>query len=113
MMKKKLKSQAGESIGETLVSLLIAALALVMLAGAISASSGVIMKGRNKLNAYYTANEAESGVVKMKSGTRGDDDIMTLTDRKGQFTGSPSYPVTYYKNNEFNNRIVIAYKYTP
>ena len=56
MMKKKLKSQTGESIGETLVSLLIAALALVMLAGAVSASSGVIMKGRNKLNAYYTAN---------------------------------------------------------
>ena len=113
MMKKKLKSQTGESIGETLVSLLIAALALVMLAGAISASSGVIMKGRNKLNAYYTANEAESGVVKMKSGTRETDDKMTLTDGKGQFSESPSYPVTYYINDEFNSRIVIAYKYTP
>ena len=39
---KKLRSRAGETITETLVSVLIGALALVMLAGAVSAASSVI-----------------------------------------------------------------------
>ena len=39
---RKLHSKAGETIAETLVALLISALALVMLAGALSAAAKVI-----------------------------------------------------------------------
>ena len=111
-LKQNLHSQAGESIGETLVSLLIAALALVMLAGAISASSGVIMKSRDKLNDYYSANEEASGVVKMTSGGSTVTDGITIEDNAGVIS-KQSYSVTYYKNNEFDGRTVVAYDYSP
>lgn len=55
---KKVKNRSGETIAETLVALLISSLALVILAGAISASSGIIRKSSNKLNAYYDASNA-------------------------------------------------------
>ena len=111
-LKKKLNSRAGESIGETLLSLLIAALALVMLAGAISASSNVITSSRDKLEKYYTENEKDTGVVKMtSSGTAADEGIAitdTITDSEGAIS-EQKYDVTYYKNGEFNTKTVIAY----
>ena len=39
---RKLKSRSGETLAETLVSVLISALALVMLAGAIGAAKNII-----------------------------------------------------------------------
>ncbi len=111
-LKQKLHSQSGESIGETLVALLIGVLALVMLAGAISASSGVILKSRDKLGKYYDANEAVSGVVKMTSGGTPSDAGITITDLQNSISGQ-SYKVTYYKNNEFGSKTVVAYDYSP
>lgn len=111
-LKQKLHSQAGESIGETLVSLLIAALALVMLAGAISASSGVILKSRDKLEKYYTANEQVSGVVKMTSGGSAVNDGITIEDNT-RVISKQSYKVTYYANDEFGSKTVVAYDYSP
>ena len=52
-MLKKLRSTAGESIGETLVALLISALALVMLAGAVSSASNIITRSNDAMNDYY------------------------------------------------------------
>ncbi len=109
-LSKKLKNRAGESLAETLVSLLIAALALVMLAGAISSASGVIIKSRDKLDKYYSANEEESGVVKMAGG--GSSGAVKMTDSSGVLS-EQSYGITYYKNNEFAKTPVVAYKYTP
>jgi hypothetical protein len=112
-LKQKLQSRAGESIGETLVSLLIAALALVMLAGAISASSGVIMKSRDKLNDYYSANEEASGVVKMTSGGSTVTDGITIKDTIEDNTraiSDQSFKVTYYKNDKFGKKTVVAYE---
>lgn len=110
MIRKTVKticSQAGESIGETLVALLIAALALVMLAGAVAASSGIITKSRNKLDAYYNANEADRGVVKMSgSGTRN-----TVEIRASDL--SQDAGIIYYQNTAFGQTPVIAYKYVP
>ena len=108
-LKQKLQSRAGESIGETLVSLLIAALALVMLAGAISASSGVIMKSRDKLNDYYSANEEASGVVKMTSGGSTVTDGITIEDNTRTISDQ-SFKVTYYKNDKFGKKTVVAYE---
>ena len=56
-MLSKLRSRAGESIGETLVALLISALALVMLAGAVSSAAGIVKQSNEAMGRYY----AETG----------------------------------------------------
>ena len=109
MIKEKLNGQSGESIGETLVALLIAALALVMLAGAISASLGVVNKGRDKLGEYYSANEA----INKRSGTESDvPNGIEITDSLS-IINTQQYNITYYKNSTFSNKPVVAYKYSP
>lgn len=55
---KKLSSQTGESIGETLIALLISALALVMLAGAVSTGMRIVTNSKEKMDAYYKVNNA-------------------------------------------------------
>lgn len=104
---KKLSSQAGETIFETLVSLMIAALALFMLAGAITSASGVIQRSKTQLDAYYSANE--TGVVGMSSGGTAVTDGVTITDAD---TGSviAEKSITYYTNETFSQYPVIAYK---
>ncbi len=108
-MRRKFISQTGESIGETLVALLIAVLALVMLAGALSASNGVVMKGRNKLDEYYSANDTVSGVVRRTSGGTSVSGGITIKDETSVISET-SYNITYYKNAEFENKAVIAYE---
>ena len=108
-IRRKLKSRAGESIAETLVALLIAVLALVMLAEAMSASSGVVIKGRNKLNAYYEKNEEAGGVVKKASGGSSVGGGILITDTTGGIHPQ-SYDIYYYRNGEFGDRAVISYE---
>ena len=50
----KLRGRSGESIAETLVALLISALALMMLAGAVGAAANVITKSKTAMNTYNT-----------------------------------------------------------
>ena len=50
---RKLRSRAGESIGETLIALLIAALALLMLAGAVSSASRIVTRNKAAMKSYY------------------------------------------------------------
>lgn len=52
-MVKKLRSTSGESIAETLVAVLIAALALLMLAGTVNSSSRIITKSQTNMERYY------------------------------------------------------------
>ena len=56
-LSKKLKGNAGESIAEVLIALLIAALALTMLASVITTAAKTITKSKQQMDAYYTANE--------------------------------------------------------
>ncbi len=109
-MKKKFGSCCGETIAETLVSLLIAALALTMLAGAMSSSLKMVTKSRNKLNAY--SEKTESMVT--GSGTEGT--ITIKVDALGTVLSDaglnlPEYKVQYFFNNEFNSTPVAVYKY--
>ena len=67
-MRNKIKSKLGETIAETLVALLISSLALVMLAGAITASSGIVNKSSKKIDEYYTANEKLINMQEIKDG---------------------------------------------
>ncbi len=103
----KLNSRTGESISETLISLLIAALALVMLAGAVSSSSDMIMKSKEKMNSYYSANEASNGIVKMTKGTGSTGGII-ITDSSSVISDQ-SYNIEYFKNEEFGRTPVVAY----
>ena len=55
-MINKLSSTSGESIAETLVAVLIAALALLMLAGTINSASRIITRSQQELSNYYSVN---------------------------------------------------------
>ncbi len=103
---KKLKSNAGESLTETLVALLIAALALVMLAGAISSSLSVITVGKNKLDTYYNKNE---NLATMTTATGSISNGITITEKSGAVKEA-NYSIDYYKNDEFTKNPVISYK---
>lgn len=106
-LKRKLNSHAGETISETLIALLISALALVMLAGAITSAMHMITKSRDKVQDYYAANESASGIVMMTGGTQGN---MALTDSQNIINHDP-VPVLYFTNTEFDDNPVVAYKF--
>ena len=72
-MKNKLRSCVGESIGETLVALLIAALALLMLAGAVSSASRIVTRNKVAMEEYYGTKQAE-----VKAVWDGNNDIVNL-----------------------------------
>ncbi len=99
---KKIRSKAGETIAETLVALLIAALALVMLAGAITSGTSAITRSKKKLDEYYKESES---VAQRASGGTG---TVTIT---ATGVNLPAYSVNYYKNDEFSKKPVISYKY--
>ncbi len=111
-MNSKLKNTKGESIGETLVSLLIASLALVMLAGSISATSGMITRTRAALGRYYKANEV---VVNMDGvGADGKDSVVesnkTITVHQDKKSNTFGISVKAYRNKVFSNHEVVSYR---
>lgn len=119
---KKLSSNAGESIAETMVAVLIAALALTMLAAAIYSATNIINLSRTKLNNYFDANEC---LVKESIPTGTSEQI--ASEQTGQpisisVKGNDTNPstsvaaggtVTCIHNNVFNNNIVTIYKFVP
>ncbi len=87
----KINSCSGESIAETLVAVLIAALALLLLAGTINTASNMITKSKNLLDTYYTANN-NLATEKTKTGTL----TVTMKDDAGTSV-SESWSVNYYQ----------------
>lgn len=101
----KLKSRAGESIGETLVALLISALALLMLAGAISAATRVVTQSRTAMTGYYAA----AGNIEARTTTSRQINL-TLTDSAASDPlNSINFAVDTYENNTIAAKPVIAY----
>lgn len=105
-IKAKLKSQAGETIGETLVALLISALALTMLAGAISTAANLITKSETVMETYY------EGITTLGNPNA---DGLTIAFSDGvKLIGdstSSSIGVKFSKNEAFGSKPIIAYKY--
>lgn len=101
----KLKSRAGESIGETLVALLISSLALLMLAGAVSTASRVVTRSRRAMTDYY----AESGVVEARTASEGTLRMILKDNSPSEPMASMSYTVNYYENDTIAGKPVIAY----
>ena len=101
---KKLCSNTGETIGETLVALLISSLALLMLAGAITAATRVVDRSKTAIADYYVADNVLASfptdpTPETISITIGDDDI-----------SQPFDGVNYYQNNKLGGIDVISYK---
>lgn len=103
----KLCSQSGESIGETLVALLISALALVMLAGAIGSAANVITRSNNKMTNYY---QKDNKIVEQSTGKTGYINI-TMTEKNDKTLQQTTVTGTYkyYMNDEFANTLVVGY----
>lgn len=98
---KKLRSRLGETIAETLVSLLIASLALMTLAGMITATTRNVRTSEKKINSYYEAN------VKLQN-------IKAETAQTGSVTiklagQEISYDVLYEENDTFKDTVT-AYR---
>ena len=103
----KIKSNSGESIAETLVAVLIAAVGLLMLAGTINAASNLITKSQNTLNRYYEANnkvESRDSSVKVKVSA-----VASFSVIKDQSLAIDPEDVTLYENDTLSKH-VIAYE---
>lgn len=106
LARKKLRSRAGETIGETLVSLLIGALALTMLAGAVSTAGRLVNDSRNNLKNYYNGRDS------MTLMERAEDSSDTATITGGSIEQSKD--ILIYKNaRQFGGVEVAAYKIKP
>ena len=105
----KLRSKSGETIGETLIALLISALALTMLASAISHTQNTINVSDKSLEKYYLG---ENDLVMRKA----DSELIqsgTLTVNVGAFTMNEdgSVQADYWYNEQLPSNKVIAYTY--
>ena len=69
-LKNKLKSKKGETITETLVSVLIAAAAMILFASMITSSQRILQKSESIMNDYY-AGEAEMEAAMAAGATTG------------------------------------------
>lgn len=112
---KKLKSRRGETITETLVALLIASIALVMLASMISSTSSIVTTSTKAMQEYYNANNrivshetatsAEGG-----TGTSSSPAVtFSITGTESTLTLGPKN-ITLYENNRFEKTPVISYQ---
>ncbi len=95
-LKKKIGSQAGDSIAEVLVALLISSLALVMLASMITSSSKIITASKTKMQDYYSES---SGLI---SPPNNPGEIQISSVKLGINSSEPQkYDVNYYVSAEF------------
>lgn len=102
----------GETITETLVSLLIGGLALLMLAVVISATVRMLSSSEDAMNDYYESSNAlatspsvdASGTAVLKLG---DVEVKTATDQDSE------YDVSYQKGVVAGQDVVLYWKTTP
>lgn len=107
---KKLRARAGETLAETLIAVLIAAVAVLMLAGMLSTSADMVHKSEAAFNDYYTANNALS--TQSGTGATGKALLRDENDNSVYLVGSADANVLFYVNNKApNSTPVISYKY--
>lgn len=102
----KLRSSNGESLTETLVALLIAAIALVMLASMISSTTRIVTQSKTKMTEYYKANKT----VAAQTGEGTDDASVTITDDASDTINGQQYSVTAYLNQSFSSTPIASYR---
>ena len=108
---RKINSQKGESIAETLIALMISVFGITLLAVMIQASSRLILSSNEKIE-KYVENEVvyieksnfEGSPVGEVSLTDSDDNPVRLTK------DSSPYIDIYYFEKELGNKKIVAYK---
>lgn len=110
--KNKLRSAAGETLAETLVAVLIIAVALTMLAGMITATNSMIQRSKRTMNQYYTEN------VKLESfdGAAAGKNVKITLEDSSPYKPSlnvPDVSVQYAQNTVFSKYPVAAYRIPP
>lgn len=108
IFKRKLADESGDSLAESLVAILIAALATVLLATMVMAATNVSAKSQNVLrNAYGEESTVASGIY-------GDDKSGFVTISIPGENGSRSIKVTIYSSNKSGNvNNFVRYEYDP
>jgi hypothetical protein len=97
-MLSKLHSQSGESLAEVLVSVLIAALGLLLLASMISSSGKIIRKSEdNEITLNTITSTLDSELSSRSGGDPGEVYIRSASGGDIDFDGSSPTKVTVYK----------------
>ncbi len=104
-LRDKLRSGAGESLIETLVSMLVASAALLMLGGAITSATRMVTKSRDTLERYYANESILASMPDPESGLAASGGTVTVNGK--------GYDVTFYENRVFDYMPVISYDYAP
>ena len=107
----KLRGNAGESLAETLIAVLIIAVALTMLASMITSTSNLIKKGEETLNKYYT----ESEKLETFTGSTGGQTVSFTASSETYAPNINISPVSveYAENIIFTGHPVFAYRIEP
>lgn len=104
----KLRGQVGESLAETLVAVLVIALAMTILAGMIGAAGNMVKTSEAKMNEYYESNRKletfseESGNATVN--------IMASGEAASTTENIESVTVGYVINRVFSDHPVVAYR---
>ena len=108
-LKCKLRNKAGETIAETLIALLIAAIALTMLAAMIASTVNVVTVSKDKIEEYYEKSVPLEQMV--AEGTGGSS--ATVAFSAGNLSAEAE--VVCYTNETFNStdKAVSAYIIKP
>ena len=102
----KLSGQGGETIVETLIALLISALALMMLAGAVNAGMRLVENSRAHMETYYQENNS---LAARAAGSASGSLTVSVTDLLPK-TGDADITVNYWVNDHFSKTPVVAYQ---
>ena len=106
--RKKLSRNTGETLTETLVALLIAAIAITMLASMIMTSRSLIDSSKKRFDAYYIENNALS--KHSGTSTSGTATLSEGTTPVQLVNGSDSVSVNLFTNGEApSNKPIISY----
>ena len=110
---EKLRDKSGESIAETLVAVLIAAFALLMLAGTVNTSTNLVLKSQKILSdskdGYYVKNNAmEKRDDSSKEEPSKEEKTITITIIGGA-DKQISEKANLYKNDKFGNNQIFVY----
>lgn len=109
MVLHRIVAEEGETIVEALISVLISALALLLMATAIGSSVNIVRSSRDHMEAYYSRESsmlASSGIsgseVKSSVGV-GDTDAVPIWQAASGYTNT--IPVQSFSNSEDNIRL--------
>ena len=109
----KLREKRGESISEVLIGLLIAAAAVMLLAGMVNASTVLVQRSRDRMDAYYAQNNALNALLETTADSAVDPTAptaatVTLDMALAPGTGT-TVPVVTATNEELNGKVT-AYR---